>query len=200
MPKVALGFSAVFAAVSVLRLAIVTVSTSLPFALTRWRHALGNSLAITPSITTVVPIAPSDVRSKNQIIHLFGIPDNEPPISDDTREAIDAKQRDANPACRIERTDDALIGRESACGGAEQRIARLHRQAAGENEGGEIQRAGPARRERELPGKRREQRDRQRIGERQQEGPAKADAPRTDALCRCDLRAQRVLREPQSDS
>src|SRR3990172_9335690 len=126
MPKVALGFLAVFAAVSVLRLAIVTVSTSLPFALTRWRHALGNSLAMTPSITTVVPIAHSDVRSKNQIIRLFGIPDNEPPISEDTRKAINAKHRDANPACCIERTDDARVGRKPPRGGAEQRIARLH--------------------------------------------------------------------------
>jgi hypothetical protein len=77
MPKVALGFLAVFATVCVLRLAIVTVSTSLLFAFTRRRHASGNSLAMTSSITTVVPIAPSDVRAKNQIIRLFGIPDNE---------------------------------------------------------------------------------------------------------------------------
>ncbi len=193
MPKVALGFLAVFAAVCVLRLAIVTVSTSLPFALTRWRHALGNSLAMTPSITTVVPIAPSDVRSKNEIIRLFGIPDNEPQISEGASKAIDAKQGDANPACCIECTDDARVGRESACRCAEQRIARLHRQAAREYKGGEIQRVGPARRERELTGKRREQRDRERIGERQQEGSAKADASCMSALRRC------ALREPQAD-
>ena len=109
------------------------------------------------------------------------------------------QKRDAGPACRIECTDDARVGRESACGGAEQRIARLHRQASRENEGGEIQRAGAARRERELPGKRRKQRDRKRIGERQQEGPAKADAPCMSALGSCALRAQRAPCEPQSD-
>jgi len=119
--------------------------------------------------------------------------------SEDTSKPINAKQRNAGPACCIERADDARIGRESACGRAEQRIARLHREAAGENEGGEIQRVGPASREFELPGKRREQRDRERIGERQQEGPAKADAPYMGTLGRRALRAQRALREPQSD-
>ena len=119
--------------------------------------------------------------------------------SEDTNKAIDAKQGDADPACRIERTDDAWVGGEPACGCAEQRIAGLHRQAAGENEGSEIQRAGPARRQRELPGKRGEQCDRQRIGEGQQEGPAKADAPYRGALGRCVVLAQRALREPKPD-
>ena len=122
--------------------------------------------------------------------------------SEDTSKPIDAKQRDANPACCIERADDPRIGRESACGRTERRIARLHGQAAGENEGGEIQRAGPARRARELTGKRGEQRDRERIGERQQEGPAKADAPRVGTLGRCALRAHlrpaRATVRPQS--
>jgi len=77
MPKVALGCLVAFVEISALRLAIVTVSTSLPFAFTRWRHASGNSLAMTPSITTVVPILPSDIRSGNQIIRLFGITDND---------------------------------------------------------------------------------------------------------------------------
>jgi hypothetical protein len=44
MPNVALGFLAVFAAVCVFRLAIVTVGTLLPFALTRWRISLAFQL------------------------------------------------------------------------------------------------------------------------------------------------------------
>ncbi len=65
--KVAFGFLAAFAADFALRLAMVTVSTSFAFALTRRRHAWGSSLAFTPSSTTVVPIIASLMKSAAQL-------------------------------------------------------------------------------------------------------------------------------------
>lgn len=75
MPKVAWGFLATFAAVCALRLGDRYRQQLVAFRLYGFAPCLGNSLAMTRSITTAFPIAQSIFDAR--IIRLFDIPDNE---------------------------------------------------------------------------------------------------------------------------